>query len=160
MKTGSGVSCPTFPADYPTSTVLPCPLLRRSVLLSLTTECGSSCPRVPTCLELTDVVATTSLFLLSPHKALESRGGSLPRLEIPHHSACALADIPSHGFSSQRTLWCADPVLSPPLSWQKGPGQPPAGLRDPTPAPPSRQENRVEAHPLLTNVPHLPTHAA
>lgn len=96
-----------------------------------------------------NTVVTTSPFLVSPHKVLESRGSSLQHLQILHHSACALvalADSPSHGFSSQRTLWRPGPALRPPLSWRKGPAQPPVGLRDPTPCPPSRQENSGQAH--------------
>lgn len=122
-----------------------CPLLGGSVLLCLTAEYGSSSPVVPECLEFIDTGVTTSLFFLSPHKVLESRG-SLQRLQILHRStraAVALADIPSHGFASQHSLWHPGPALSPPLSWQKGPAQPPVGLRDPTPSPPSRQENGV-----------------
>lgn len=94
-----------------------CPLLRGSVLLCLTAEYGSSSPVVPECPEFIDT-GVTSLFFLSPHKVLESRGCSLQRLQILHRStraAVALADIPSHGFSSQHTLWHPGPALSPPV---------------------------------------------
>lgn len=82
-------------------------VLRASVLLCLTAEYGSSSPGVPECPEFIDTVVTTSLFLLSPHKVLGSRGSSLQDLQILHHSTwavVALADVPSHGFSSQRTF--------------------------------------------------------
>lgn len=133
MKSDSGFSCPPFaiPVDCP----------RGSVLLCLTAEYGSSSPGVPECPEFIDTVVTTSLFFLSSHKVLESRGSSLQDLQILHHSTwavVALADIPSHGFSSQRTLWHPGPALSPPLFCPAWPAQPPVGLRDPKPSPPSR----------------------
>lgn len=133
-----------------------CPLLGGSVLL-----CSSSqrvCPPLPHCRiwelqpsgpQVPGIYRHRGDYItvvLSPHKVLESRGCSLQRLQILHRStraAVALADIPSHGFASQHSLWHPGPALSPPLSWQKGPAQPPVGLRDPTPSPPSRQENGV-----------------
>lgn len=138
----------------------PCPLLRESVLLCLTAEYGSSSPGVPKCSEFTDTVVTTSPFLLSPHKVLERRGSSSQHLQILHHSACALvalADIPSHGFSSHHTLWGPGLALSLPLSCQKGPAQPPVGLRDPTPPPLSRHEKQVlSTHFLSQTFPICP----
>lgn len=135
---------------------LPCPLLRESVLLCLTAEYGSSSPGVPKCSEFTDTVVTTSPFLLSPHKVLESRGSSSQHLQILHHSACALvalADIPSHGFSSHHTLWGPGLALSPPE------GTCPASCRfkrSNTPSSIQAQKTGFKHTLLVTNIPHLP----
>lgn len=147
VKPDSGFNCPSSatPADGPMTAVTSLSPPQRVSPPLPHCRIWELQPRGPKCSEFTDTVVTTSPFLLSPHKVLESRGSSSQHLQILHHSACALvalADIPSHGFSSQHTLWGPGPALSPPLSCQKGPAQPPLGLRDPTPPPLSRHKNR------------------